>query len=209
MKQEQGIPTGSLLGAFLAVVVLCAVFFSLGFFLGYRQGHPATTLATEQVPAPSDAPPDVNAPESSPPGASEEPRGTSASPSASPSQPAQSDSSPDQSSTAASARVPAAPIGQEARPDPAAGDEALGSTIASRVPSGLLVQVAAVTNRQDAANVVGVLKSKNYPALVLSPAQAKAKDSFYRVVAGPYKSRTQAERARKELTAEGFKPFIR
>lgn len=101
------------------------------------------------------------------------------------------------------------PVRQEARPDPAAEDEALDSTIASRVPSGVLVQVAAVTNRQDAANVVGVLKSKNYPALVLSPAQAKAKDSFYRVVAGPYKSRTQAERVRKELTAEGFKPFIR
>lgn len=208
MNQEQGVPTGSLLGAFLAVVVLCAVFFSLGFFLGYRQGRPASALATEQVPATSDAPPEVNAPESPPPGASEEPGGTSAgSPSASASQPAQSDTS--QSSTAASARVPAAPVDQEARPDPAAGDEALDSTIASRVPSGLLVQVAAVTNRQDAANVVGVLKSKNYPALVLSPAQAKAKDSFYRVVAGPYKSRTQAERVRKELTAEGFKPFIR
>ena len=216
MNQEpEGVSSRSLLGAFFAVVVLCAVFFSLGFFLGNRQGHPGSALATEQVPAASDIPPDVNAPDSSQPIASAEPRGTSAgSPSAAASQPAESDASPEQSGTAAS-RSPTTeaadgPAGNGAKPGTAPEDgEPLDSIVGSRVPSGVLVQVAAVTNRQDAANVVGVLKSRNYPALILTPAQAKARDSYYRVVAGPYKSRTDAERVRKELTAEGFKPFIR
>jgi len=202
MNQEpEGISTRSLLGAFFAVVVLCAVFFSLGFFLGYRQAHPANALATEQVPAGSDVPALVNAPDASPASATAAPSTPPATyPATSDSQPAESEGAPDQPSAAE----------KEANSNPPASDEdSTASPAASRVPAGLLVQVAALMNQQDAANVVNVLKSKNYPALVLTPAQAKAKDNFYRVVAGPYRSRTDAERVRKELTSEGFKPFIR
>ena len=211
MNQEpEGVSTRSLLGAFFAVVVLCAVFFSLGFFLGYRQGHPASALTTEQVPATSDVPAEVSPTEFTPSRAGSE----SASPasggvSAPASQPAESGQSPDTAATTAAAEPPAA-AEHTAKPASAdTEDEPLDSMTAARVPVGVLVQVAAVTNRQDAANVVSVLKSKSYPALVLTPAQAKAKDNFYRVVAGPYRSRTDAERVKKELTAEGFKPFIR
>jgi DedD protein len=211
MNQEQGASTGSLLGAFFAVVVLCAVCFSLGFFLGYRQGHPAGALTTEQVPPASDLPSAVNPPASAPSS-----RGTTGSEGGAPaqsnpaaaseSQPAESDISPVRSSAAA----PAGPGDQEASSSqtPEALDSS-ESVTAARVSPGLLVQVAAVTNQQDAANMVSVLKSKNYPALVLTPPQARAKDGFYRVVAGPYRTRTEAEKARKDLIAEGFKPFIR
>jgi cell division septation protein DedD len=208
MNQEpEGVSTRSLLGAFVAVVVLCAVFFSLGFFLGYRQGHPASALATEQVAAPSDVPAEVKSSEPSQPIASSESStaGESAPSGASPSRPAESQLSPTQSP----ATEPPVTTGEET-PDEALGaGDSVDSARTARVPSGLLVQVAAVSNQQDAANVVRVLKSKNYPASVLSPGQAKANDGFYRVVAGPYRSRTDAEKVRRELTAEGFKPFIR
>ena len=212
MNQEsEGVSTRSLLGAFFAVVVLCAVFFSLGFFLGYRQGHPAANaLTTDQVPATSDAGAEGSSTESSPSGTSSEPaRPASGGVSAPASQPGESEQPPDTAATTAGAEAPVPSVEHTAKSASTDEDEPLDSMVAARVPVGLLVQVAAVTNRQDAANVVSVLKSKNYPALVLTPAQAKARDSFYRVVAGPYRSRTDAERARKELTAEGFKPFIR
>jgi cell division septation protein DedD len=205
-REPEGISTRSLLGAFFAVVVLCAVFFSLGFFLGYRQSHPASNLTTEQVPAGSDLPAAVNVPESSAPSSSSAPSTPAATyPATSDSQPPESDGATDQPAASSSA-----PVDKEANSRPAAADqETAGSISTSHLPAGLLVQVAAVTNQQDAANVVKVLKSKNYPALILTPAQAKADDNFYRVVAGPYRSRTDAERVRKELTSEGFKPFIR
>ena len=206
MSHEQGVSTGSLLGAFFAVVVLCAVIFSLGFFLGYRQGHPTSALQTEQVPPATESPSNANPPASAPASFSSQPAApadlkpsgaaeaqrdgseTSQSPSTAPAEPADENENPSE--------------GLDSR-------EPADSATPSRVPAGLLVQVAAVTNQQDATNVVSVLRSKSYPALILTPAQAKSKDGFYRVVAGPYRTRTDAEKARKQLTAEGFKPFIR
>ena len=204
IHEPEAVSSRSLLGAFFAVVVLCAVFFSLGFFLGYRQGHPANAPVTEQIPAASDVPAEVNPAESSPAGVRSEPPAGGGSSAAS--QPAD----PMAGSAPSSSRAPAASSEEETKPSPATEEDSpSGSGLASRVPAGVLVQVAALTNRQDAANVVNVLKSKSYPALILTPAQARAKDNFYRVVAGPYRSRTEAENARKELSAEGFKPFIR
>jgi cell division septation protein DedD len=201
---SERVSTRSLLGAFLAVVVLCAVFFSLGFFLGYRQGHPGGALTTEQIPSASDVPAEVNPPASAQPGDSSAEPATPESPSSAAASPSGATESSPQPSDAAPVEE------QDVKPAlPADEGQVPASVFASRVPSGLLVQVAAVTNQQDASNVLKVLKSKDYPALVLTPAQAKARDNFYRVVAGPYKSRTEAERVRKELTAEGFKPFIR
>jgi len=69
--------------------------------------------------------------------------------------------------------------------------------------------VAALGNQQDANNMVSVLQSRGYPALILSPEQAHASDNLFRVVAGPYKTRADSEKARSKLVAEGFKPFIR
>ena len=203
MTEERGVSTGPLLGAFLAVVVLCAVFFSLGFVLGYRQARPVTALASERVSPPSD---ETNPEASDPSSSAEDPnaRPPSTNAPALGSQAAESD-------IAQPSAAQSAPLARKQTSLSRATESArsLDSATGARVPSGLLVQVAAVTNQQDAENVVSVLKSRNYPALVLSPAQARAKDSFYRVVAGPYRSRTDAERVRRDLTAEGFKPFIR
>src|SRR5580698_1448645 len=96
MNQEsEGVSTRSLLGAFFAVVVLCAVFFSLGFFLGYRQGHPGGALTTEQVPAASDVPAEVNPPvDAQPTGSSTEPAAPETPPASAASPPAGTESSP-------------------------------------------------------------------------------------------------------------------
>ena len=208
---SEGIPRGQLLVAFFAVVLLCAVFFSLGFFVGSKQRPANTGPVAEQVTPPSDIPATVNPPEASSPAAQPSegsvPAGVvnpanagASSAQAAPGSTATAGSLP---GTAAPGGAPSASGASRSVP-PSAAPAAPGP-----IPAGLLVQVAALSNQQDATNMVAVLKSRGYAALLLAPEQAHAKDSFFRVVVGPYAGRAEAEKARSELAAEGFKPFIR
>ena len=70
--------------------------------------------------------------------------------------------------------------------------------------SGFGVQVAAMTQKQYADELVGSLREKNVPFRVLSPTS----DSFYRVVVGPYPDKRLADDAKSKLETWGFKPFI-
>jgi cell division septation protein DedD len=215
--------TRSLLGAFFLVVLLCAVFFSLGYFLGYKERGPAASLVSEQVipPADSDVPPPAN-PSTQTASPAESPTGQEApTPATRPSDAgsAASASSTDQSAGGGSA-TNANPAGAASKPaskseSPAASDATAGRPADAaalerkRVPRGLLVQAAALSNEQDAANTVNVLTSRGYPAFILTPRQAHAGDRYYRVVVGPYRTHAAAEAGRDKLSAEGFKPFIR
>jgi len=226
-QESEGVSTRYLLGAFFAVVLLCAVFFSLGYFLGYREGRPPGTPVTQQVAASSDVPAPVNSPEGAAPSSEAAPAGQSA-PSSDTQAPASETASPAQSTAAQANNPPAEPPAgspntaastPETQPAstasgsapaseaPAESDE--GQLIPSRVPSGLLIQVGAVRGRGEASQLAETLRSRGYHAMVLTPAQVGAGDSFFRVVAGPYKSHATAEAALKKLSREGYKPFIR
>jgi DedD protein len=231
MHQEpEGVSTRYLLGAFFAVVLLCAVFFSLGYFLGYREGHSPGAPLTERVAASSDAPAPVNPPSSG--SSATEPEATQpASPSGAESSsgtaaaaPDSTNSAPGDAASRGGAQTPAvmSPATPESQPSstvssatpstadsnaPGATDE--GELTPRSVPSGLLIQVGAVTSRQQAFNMEETLRSKGFPALVLTPQQVRATDSFFRVVAGPYKTREAASAAVRKLATEGYKPFIR
>jgi cell division protein FtsN len=235
VDEQEGVSSRQLLAAFFAVVVLCAVFFSLGFFLGHQERSPQSALATEQVPSSSsDAPPAVNTPDqavssgaaASPALGASKGQGTAAAAppeSASPSSSAGlSTRETSAGSTAPETQAPvAAPREEQVMGPPAqptaeqqvalhtAAPAASVPSGARRVPPGPLVQVAALTNEQDANDMLGVLRSRGYAALILTPQQAHARDNLFRVVAGPYKTRAQAEEARGKLAAAGFKPFIR
>lgn len=56
-----------------------------------------------------------------------------------------------------------------------------------------MIQVAAVTRRQDAERLKASLTLKGYGVMIISPTDAKI--SWYRVVIGPFHSRLDAERA--------------
>jgi cell division septation protein DedD len=220
----EGVSGRQLLAAFFAVVVLCAVFFSLGFLLGHQGRSAESGLATEQVPATSsDAPPAVN------PRDQQAPSDASAAAAASAATPAagstgqgkaadapSASSSPAESSSAESPAPAASPrqqpaIGQVTRPASArpVAVQTPAGVPPEKLPPGSLVQVAALGNEQDANNLMTVLQSRGYPALILTPQQAHANDSLFRVAAGPYKTRAETEKARNKLSADGFKPFIR
>ena len=63
--------------------------------------------------------------------------------------------------------------------------------------------------KQDAESVVTVLKGKGYPVFLMTPENAHADDSLYRVLVGPFKTREEADKTRDRLRDDGFKPFIR
>lgn len=225
MNQDTApISTRYVLLAFFAVVLLCAVFFSLGFFLGRENRNPAAP-ATEHVIPSSDIPPTVNTPDEQPSSASEDSAEPAAPATASPPAPSSSPTPPGNSESASPAEAPASSHPPAARPERASASRTVPQTNAegseapndgaataaalTRLPPGLTVQVAALSSRQDAANMVKVLKSRGYPALLFAPDETHSRDIFYRVIVGPYKNRRQVTQVRSKLAEEGFKPFIR
>ena len=224
MKQDSGpIPTRLVLLAFFAVVLLCAVFFSLGYFLGHEQRNPASPT-TEQVSPSSDIPPAVNPPaDSQSSGPSEEaeqppapvnasPATDANSPSGNSSQAAAPLETPRSSASVAANPLeksePASPPARRARDESSAIPSATAPSTLTQLPPGLTVQVAALSTQADAANMVQVLKSRGYPALLFAP-ESHSKDIFYRVIVGPYKTKKQVDQVRSKLAEEGFKPFVR
>lgn len=184
---EKGLSVRYLVVVFLMGVAACAVFFSLGFLVGYNERPGRGSAATEEVLGPTTIPPLVNPPSDA--GSSQSPTGGSREPEAE--------------------RV----TGPSTIPDtqsepPAPSKEAKGVAPAS-ARSGFTVQVIASSEQRDAQRVVDELKSRGYAVFLVKPQDSGLKDNLYRVQVGPFMSREEAERVRSRLVADGFKPFIR
>lgn len=210
-QDERGPSARHLVLMFLAAVAVCAVFFSLGFVVGYNHSPSRTTPVTENVGNSGNIPPTVNPPaggssqpssqgmesENVSPGSSSSPKPLSPAPlpvkPAAKSQPRKPKKSvprekPKHKSTHAEQRVTAS------------------AAPASR--SHFAVQVMASRTRVDAEHLVKLLKSHGYRVFILTPQQAHSKDKLFRVQVGPFASRVEADRARDKLESEGFRPFV-
>jgi cell division protein FtsN len=216
-ERERGLSTASLSLLFLLGVVVCAVFFSFGFLLGYRERSSGNTAEVEHVTPTADAPPAVNPPP--------EKQETNVRQDAKP-VPVDSTAQPHEArldqkveNAASNTKVSAEDGGAVAA---AAATEAVPSaprheSLEVQVPaptkqaatgSGTL-QVAALQNRQDAEALVKVLKERGYPVFIVSPEDANASDTLFRVRVGPFTSLDEEEKTRQELETEGFKPFVK
>jgi cell division septation protein DedD len=194
--------TGRMLALFFVFVLVCALFFAIGFSLGRR-----TTLAGmgSLLSAPSAAPATIVRPSA----AKNAPQPTPQS-SASSSDfsfykavgeknadaaltPQDSKAQPEASSAAAST----------AEAPPKAATDAATPTPTS---AGYYVQVAAVTRQEDADALVEALKKKQYPAFT---ANNPSGDKFYRVQVGPYADLKDAEAMRARLIGDGYNPIVK
>jgi cell division protein FtsN len=199
-----------LVGFFLGVVLLCGVFFTLGYTIG-RNDYSATPAvhAAESPAMPATRP----APQ----------------PPSSPKSAAKSADTPNASAPAANewdfytkkdqnhldpAPKPGLPAASAPSGDSAAGDEKSFSA-PSRVPvhyqppkmvkNSIVLQVTATRSQSDAMALADELQKKRFPSFVVTP---KA-DAFYRVQVGPYSSEAEADAAKRALDREGFKPIIK
>lgn len=202
--------TAKLLGLFFGMVIICAVFFALGYTLGrksdtgFAAASPAVPLQTTSngsKPASSSIQPapqmtfykaveqkDAN-PQLTP--------ASSGANSASPAAAGQPASAPTASSSGASSPGTQTQPSQTGNPpDP----------MAALPTVDYFVQVAAVTKQEDAESLVDALKKKQYPAFVASNSST---DKFFRVQVGPFTDIKDAEAMRARLVNDGYNPIVK
>jgi cell division septation protein DedD len=192
-REERGLSARQLVMVFLGIVTVCAVFFAAGFLVGYNERTSRELPPAERVTPSSVIPPTVNPPVRSEAGVT-------------------SDSAvkptPAEPTPLAEEHVeagPPPPVRREA-PTPVRASPQKESAPTER----FVLQVAASSSRRDAEEVAKGLKSRGFPAFVVSPQQADANDKLYRVQVGPYATREAAEREKPKLEQVGFKqPFIK
>ena len=195
--------TAKLLGLFFGLVMVCAVFFALGYTLGRKSdtGLPTASSATPPQTASTGPKPAGSATQPAPPmtfykaveqkdaSAQLTPAtSTDTSPTSAPG--ASAPSSPGTSATGTPATQPSNP------PDP----------MAPLPTSGYFVQVAAVSKQDDAEALVDALKKKQYPAFVASNTSA---DKLFRVQVGPFGDIKDAEGTRSRLINDGYSPILK
>ena len=189
---------------FVMGVAACAVFFSLGFLVGYSERPSPMTSAAEAVTPSGAIPPLVNPPPEMAPAT----RATLP---------------PAPSAELPAEQVAIAPPPAKPAPEPAAKPSAPAPKPAAKAPPakalatksrgtetvGFTVQVAASREKKDAEKLVKELRARGFDVFVVPPQFSDAKDNLYRVQVGPYGTRDEAVRVRDRIAKEGFKPFIR
>ena len=188
--------TGALLAIFFGVVLVCGVFFGLGYSLGRRSGEApvaatpsaAKTQLTASQPAvtDSDSSPDPDAPSADKP---------SATPSA-----------------AIATRVPA-----KAAPTKAEADtvEAAPTPVVKPIPpkqppatngtgGQTMVQLMAAAQSEDAEVLAAALRKRGYHAIVRNEP-----DHLYHVQIGPFASRAEADAMKGKLQADGYNAILK
>jgi cell division septation protein DedD len=193
--------TGRMMALFFAFVLVCAVFFAIGFSLGRRTASAgvgrwpgAATGASAATVRPSAAKND--APQKTPQSGDfsfykavgEKNADSALAP-------------PDAKAQPADATAAAPP---KVATD-AAGAAPASSTSASPTTGSYYVQVAAVTRQEDAEALVEALKKKQYPAF----ANNASADKYYRVQVGPYAEFKDAEAMRARLVSDGYNPIVK
>jgi DedD protein len=205
--------TAKLLGLFFGLVIVCAVFFALGYTLGRKSDagltaasaaaplqtassglKPASTASAQPAPPMTfykaveqkDANPQLT------PATADAATSTSAAPGQAPS--SGTPSAAAASGGASGAQTQPAQTGNP--PDP----------LAPLPSAGYFVQVAAVSKQDDAEALVDALKKKQYPAFVASNSTT---DKLFRVQVGPFSDIKDAEGMRARLINDGYNPILK
>jgi DedD protein len=187
--------TGKMLALFFGLVILCAVFFGMGFSLGRNSEKavetsglpPVTTSSSGSVRPSAVKPPSSN---SSTDPTLYKPVGQKA-----------TDPQPPTTEGATNS----SPAGTTAPPD---NNNAGAVDPAAAAPSGIgyYVQVAAVSKQEDADALVDALKKKQYPAFAVNNAP---NDKLFHVQIGPFSDIKDAEAMRAKLVSDGYNPILK
>lgn len=181
--------TGRLLALFFGLVVVCAIFFGLGFSLG-RNSVKSGALTMEDPAAASSMQPNgaktaAGTPERVAPPPIQQPTDTSQTA-------ASTAPAPTVEPTAAPATVSTTPAPEMAKPD-------------AITTGGYTVQVAAVSKQEDADALVDALKKKSYPVFVANAAA----DKLFHVQVGPFADIKDAEAMKAKLLGDGYNPIVK
>lgn len=232
MSTEDGdvtIGPGKLLGLFFMLVVICGVFFAIGYSLGKTSAHeqamndrsplsaslsapvvgdssagkPSAAVATKSEPEPS-SDEEKTAGDTEPDltffSAVKRDEKAPGAGTAAAAAPKTVREKPAEQRTAASTVTPVV--------QPAATVKAPSSLDVKPAVSGsFVVQIAAVTREEDAAALAGALRKKNYSVFVVN--NPVVHDKFYHVQVGPFATLQDADAMKSKLTGEGYNPIVK
>jgi cell division septation protein DedD len=190
----------TLVGIFFAMVLLCGLFFGLGFAAG-RYGPNDSAAAGQQVKA-GGQPSAVEAgsrpkPSAAPQNPSEPQRAATV---VSLPQSAGSNANPESAYPNASqpAVRPALPSGANPPQSAPSGGPAVSPAVAS------MVQIAAVSHQEDADVLVSALRKRGYGVTV----RRQPADNLLHVQIGPFPNRNDAEVMRQKLLNDGYNAIV-
>lgn len=191
---ERILESRHLIGLFLGVVVLCAVFFTLGYVMGRSQYGGSVHAADTEPPAHDASPEDSPSPKAK---AAPAPRTT-----------AEWDFYTNKNRDHLDPAAP--PLSARPAVDTGAKGQSFSKTTPhvgtpKMVKGSIVLQVAAVSRSSDALAMAEALRQKKFPSFIVAPAN----DNFYRVQVGPFTNDRSAEAAKAALDREGFKAIIK
>ena len=210
--QEITLGTGRLLGLFFGLVMLCAIFFSLGYSLGRGSGRAeaaspvnilptAAAVGSPTAPKPTathagakaDCPDPANCPQQA--STSDELTFYKSVGQDQPKAQLEPAAAPKPETTVASAAAVPAPEKQLA-PEMAKS--------AAPVQGGYMVQVAAVSKQEDADALVAALQKKQYPVFTVNSG-----DKLFHVQVGPFADIKDADAMKTKLAGDGYNAIVK
>jgi DedD protein len=184
--------TGRVLGLFFGLVLLCAIFFGMGFSVGKNSAK------AQAYDSPTSAP--VAGKDGKRPSAVTAPTESKQSQDMTFYKSVGQKSTDSELSSTANAGAPA---------EPPQGDPEAKTADATASPApplnGYYVQVAAVSKQEDADALVDALKKKQYPA----QATQTGSDKLFHVQVGPFAAIKDAEAMRTQLLSDGYNPILK
>ncbi len=206
-----------LIGMFFGLVILCSVFFVLGYGVGKTQFDTTVRAASVSTPAENIS----TAPAGAPVKPAEKPQAAIPAPGDWSFPTAGTASKPSDRLEPAPPKPAASRAGDvkvelnRAPSHPGAAKPAAMETAPAKVTSRLrapalpkgsiVLQVAALSKEADALALADALQRKNFSAFVLQPMG----DNLYRVQVGPYSDASSADAGKKALFREGFKAILK
>jgi DedD protein len=200
--REFTLSTGTLLGIFFGLVLVCALFFVFGYTVGRRSSSDAGQVALASGVASS--PMNVIAPSQAKPSAASAPAQAAAAPETDPATtnadgagdtsaaPATKETSSDGNAATVTALAPVTAAGF-----------ASGGAVAE--PVGVMVQIAAVSNSADADVLVSALHKRGYAVTV----RRDPADTLMHVQIGPFANRADAVTMRQKLLGDGYNAILK
>lgn len=197
--RELTLSTGAILAIFLGLVLLCGLFFGFGYNLGRKSSTIATSnaTATSEDTQPSES---TNFDTFKP--------ATGASPAPPSSRPSASDDTPSATEKPAAAIAAHAPASHtEPRPASQPATTPADKPAAPAITPGgsFVVQVAAISRKDDADMLVSALRAKGYEVA----AHPTPQDKLLHIQVGPFATKAEAEEMRKRLLADGYNAILK
>ncbi|HEY2390010.1 MAG TPA: SPOR domain-containing protein [Candidatus Angelobacter sp.] len=183
---EFTLSTSKLLGIFFALVIICGVFFTMGYMLGKSTSAGGRTEIVATVPSGN---------------AAGKPSAANKTPEAAPSPAA---TNGDASAAGKNPDQPAAQQASGKTPDPS-NPQPTGEEVKNGAGSSYMVQVAAVSKSEDAEILVTSLRKKQYPVFI---ANAPG-DPLFHVQVGPFSDKKDADAMRTRLAGDGYNAIVK